>query len=235
VVRFWAYQDFAQSKVTGARDWTALDRVVQAAQAAKQRLIFVFGDQWSNCHGEQAKEAAFYNGGYRTAIPPGEQESYLSWVRDVVTRYRSSPAVGMWEPLNEPQGDCTTITATQLRAFLDTVGGLIKSIDPRHLVESGVLGGNQCGFSLGDYVLSQDTPNIDVLSYHDYADPSAVPGGLTLRLQQAKQLNKPIIVGEVGFLSSCSIMSVKQPAQFAAGVSGFLPWNWEPAASTCGF
>jgi hypothetical protein len=97
-----------------------------------------------------------------------------------------------------------------------------------------VLGGNQCGFALGDYELAQDTPNIDVLSYHDYGDPSAVPGGLSLRLQQAQQLKKPLIVGEVGYLSNCSAMRTKQAAQFIGGVSGFLPWNWELGEATCG-
>jgi mannan endo-1,4-beta-mannosidase len=113
---------------------------------------------------------------------------------------------------------------------------LIKSIDPRHLVESGLLGGNQCGITATDYVLAQNTPNIDVVSYHNYGDSSPVPAGLTQRIQQAQQLNKPIIVGEVGFLTDCTTMQAKQSAQFAAGVSGFLPWNWNSTGdTTCGF
>lgn len=236
VVRFWAYQDFARNKLTGGRDWTPIDRVVQAASAAHQRLIFVLGDQWSSCNGEQFKDATFYTGGYRTAVPGGEQETYWSWVHDVVTRYRSSPAVGMWEPLNEAQGYCDTWWAGTLEQFFNAVGGLIKSIDPRHLVESGVLGGNQCGLAGTDYLYAQNTPNIDVVSYHDYNDPSPVPAALAYRVAQAQLLDKPIIVGEAGWLSDCPLMQLKQPAQFAAGVSGFLPWNWDgPGESVCGF
>jgi len=236
VVRFWAFQDFAQNKYTGGRDWAPLDRVVSAAERAHQRLVFVFADQWANCHGEQYKDAAFYSGGYRTAAPPGELEPYTAWVSDVVSRYRSSSAVGMWEPVNEGQGDCGAIGPAQLHAFFSSVGGLIKSIDRVHLVESGVLGGSQCGINNGDYITAQDTTNIDVVSYHDYADASPLPAELSLRLQQAQQLHKPLIVGEAGFLGECALMKVKQPAQFAAGVSGFMPWNWDgPGMSTCGF
>jgi hypothetical protein len=142
----------------------------------------------------------------------------------------------MWEPLSEAQGDCTTIGRSELRHFFDSVGGLIKSIDSKHLVESGLLGTGQCGISGPDFVVAQDTPNIDVVSYHDYGDASPVPGLLALRLQQAQQLNKPLIVGEVGFLSDCATMQTKLPAQFAAGVAGFMPWNWNgPWMGACGF
>jgi hypothetical protein len=55
-----------------------------------------------------------------------------------------------------------------------------------------------------------------------------------MRIQQASRLKKPIIVGEVGYLSDCSTMGVKRPAQLAAGVSGFMPWNWSLGESTCG-
>jgi hypothetical protein len=238
VVRFWAFQDFAVNKNTHARDWTALDLVVHAAERAHQRLILVLADQWANCHGELYKDAAFYNGGYRTATAPGELEPYWDWVTDAVTRYRNSAAVGMWEPINEAQGDCYSIFRGQLHAFFDAVGGHIKSIDPVHLVESGLLGTGQCGTTGIDYTVVQDTPNIDVVSYHDYGDPSPVPGALQERLQEAAAMNKPLIVGEVGNpgLAQCPAMNAKYPAQFSAGVAGFLPWNWGgPGDGTCGF
>jgi len=236
VIRFWAFQDFTQSKVTGGRDWTPIDRVVRAAERAHQRLIFVLGDQWANCHGEQYKDAAFYTGGYKSQTPRGEGETYWRWVHDVVYRYRYSPAVAMWEPLNEAQGDCVKVGAWNLQHFFDSVGDLIKSIDSKHLVESGLLGSNQCGTTLGDYVIAQNVSDIDVVSYHDYGDPASLPAGLKYRLEQAETLNKPLIVGEVGFLSDCGAMQAKQAAQFAAGVSGFMPWNWDgPGAPTCGF
>jgi len=236
VVRFWAFQDFTMSKRTGGRDWTPIDRVVQAAERTHQRLIFVFADQWANCHGEQYKDAAFYQGGFKTTRPPGELEPYWNWVGDVVSRYRDSAAVGMWEPISEAQGDCATVGAYQLHDFFDAVGGLIKSIDRSHLVESGLLGTDQCGVTNTDYILAQNTPNLDVVSFHDYGDSSPLPAGLAQRLQDAAQLNKPLIVGEVGFLSDCSAMQAKQRSQFAAGAAGFLPWNWDGSGeSTCGF
>ena len=66
--------------------------------------------------------------------------------------------------VNEPEasdclpgyaGDCSShiqcpnpASATAaLRSFVDVVGGEIKRIDPNHLVESGALGGTQCGWA----------------------------------------------------------------------------------------
>jgi hypothetical protein len=101
-----------------------------------------------------------------------------------------------------------------------------------------LLGTGQCGTTGIDYTVVQDTPNIDVVSYHDYGDPSPVPGALQERLQEAATMNKPLIVGEVGNpgLAQCPAMNAKYPAQFSAGVAGFLPWNWGgPGDGTCGF
>jgi hypothetical protein len=72
--------------------------------------------------------------------------------------------------------------------------------------------------------------------------------GLAVRIRQSRSLGKPIIVGEVGITASrntpgCStqeerraLMYRKARAQFGAGVSAFLPWDWVPAAqSNCTF
>ena len=71
----------------------------------------------------------------------------------------------MWEPINEPEAsDCAPglnmdacypqlrcpdarAASAALRGFFDVVGREIKRIDPNHLVESGALGGTQCGWT----------------------------------------------------------------------------------------
>ncbi len=62
--------------------------------------------------------------------------------------------------------------------------------------------------------------------------------GMAERFAQAKALDKPIITGEAGIVagdgqSGCESlqqraldMSAKMTAQFAAGDSAFLVWNW---------
>jgi hypothetical protein len=133
--------------------------------------------------------------------------------------------------------------ATALKFFFNTVGAQIHLLDPEHLVEAGFLGGGQCGTAWTDYQGVGASPGIEVLSVHDYYGAVPLGGdqwnGLAERFAQAKALSKPIITGEVGILggidqSGCpslqqraSDMSAKMAAQFAAGGSAFLVWNWD--------
>jgi hypothetical protein len=71
---------------------------------------------------------------------------------------------------------------------------------------------------------------------------------MAVRFAQATALNKPIITGEVGIIAgndqpSCesyaqraSDMAAKMSAQFSAGDSGFLVWDWGLSTpGTCDF
>jgi mannan endo-1,4-beta-mannosidase len=249
VVRFWAFEQLGYNNKTNQIDFTGIDRVVQAAERQHIRLILTLGNEWADCDGLLngtnsgiPKDDPWYQSGYKTTPPPGLPLTYRQWVQRVVKRYKSSPAVGMWEPMNEAQGgwdsainNCAANGPGILQSFFDDIGGLIHTLDPHHLVEAGVMGGNQCGLNSTNYVTVMSSAGIDVTTYHDYGDSSPVPAELSYRISQSAQLHKPIIVGEVGYLSDCPLMQAKQPAQFVAGVSGFLPWNWDNSSeSTCG-
>jgi hypothetical protein len=134
------------------------------------------------------------------------------------------------------------VAAAALDYFFTTVGAQIHSLDPEHLVEAGFLGGGQCGTAGSDYQSVGASPGIDVLSVHDYYGTAPLGGdqwnGMAVRFDQAKALDKPIITGESGIeagngQSGCVSlqqraldMSAKMSAQFAAGDSAFLVWNW---------
>jgi hypothetical protein len=168
-------------------------------------------------------------------------------MHELVARYKNSSALGMWELINEPEMTCGN--ASKLKTFFDTVGGALKSIDPNHLLEMGVIGGNQCSLVASDYATVLSSPAIDVATFHDYGDetsPMPYPGtsGLAARITQAFAVNKPIIVGEAGFFgndtTTCqttaqrkSLFQAKMMAAFTAGVSGYMPWNWGLANTTC--
>ena len=142
-----------------------------------------------------------------------------------------------------------TAAAQALRHFFDVVGGEIHQLDPEHLVESGTIGSGQCGTSGSDYQYVSASPGIDVLSYHDYYGAAAVGGdqwnGIGVRIATAKALNKPIIDGELGIQAGSApgctglatraqTVAAKMTAQFAAGVSALLEWNWAPTPdSSC--
>jgi mannan endo-1,4-beta-mannosidase len=132
--------------------------------------------------------------------------------------------------------------AAALKHFFTTVGALIHLLDPQHLVEGGFLGGGQCGASGSDYKNVGASPGINVLSVHDYYGAAPLGGdqlnGIAVRFAQAEALHKPIITGEAGIeagvgRSDCvslqqraSEIQSKMKADFAAGDSAFLVWDW---------
>ncbi len=257
MVRFWAFQHFAVNRYTGQIDFQAIDRVVNAAMAHGQRLIFTLGNEWPDCGDGPRKGEDWYASGYRQALP-GLPLSYWDYIDRIVLRYASSPTVGMWEPMNEPEtgvaasdgSGCSLTAATTLRQFFDAVGGKIKRLDPVHPVSSGVIGTAQCGAQNGEYETLHRSPGIDVGSYHDYGyDTSPLPGdqwnGFQVRVKQMAAVGKPIFVGESGIRAMgdgspmCtsvydrrSLFRAKMDAAFQAGAAGYLPWNWWPTSNS---
>jgi hypothetical protein len=269
LVRFWAFQGTMATDVhTGQLDWAPLDNVFYQAAKYHVYLIPSLSDQAGTCDGGHWQDAAWYSGGFTTAYNSASDSngkglaplSYSDYVTDIVSRYADSPALGMWEPVNEAEAsNCPAAdqpsncwgnqtcpneaaSAAALDSFYTTVGAKIHALDPEHLVEAGFLGGGQCGTAGSDYENVGASPGIDVLSVHDYFGALPLGGdrwnGVAARLTQARAVDKPIISGEVGIKagidqSGCVSlqqraldMSAKMTAQFAAGASAFLVWDW---------
>ncbi len=232
MVRIAALQGSMATNInTHELDWGPLQRVFNAATAHGQRLIVTIANQGGTCDNMHWEDLSWYEGGFMNVFndPQTTQGtgltplSYWTYLQDLVNEFKSSPALGMWEPMSEPNaGTCPlqdeplncasnqtcpdeAAAATALRYFFDTVGGEIHALDPSHPVESGMLGSGQCGTSGGDYEYVSASPGIDVLSYHDYYGTPLLGGdqwnGIGVRLQQAAALNKPIIAGEMGILA----------------------------------
>jgi hypothetical protein len=273
LVRFWAFQGtMATDVATGQINWGPIDRVFAAAAAYHQRLIPVITSQGGNCDGEHWQDPSWYNGGFTSVYnDPSTTDgrgltplSYWTYLQEIVSRYANSPALGMWEPISEAEAstcpaqyqptNCSghqicpneAAAAAALRHFFDTVGAEIHALDPNHLVESGLLGGGQCGTQGADYEYVSASPGINVLSYHDYWGLSSLGGGkaegMPRRLQQATALAKPIIAGESGVIAGTgagctsnttrnTAFVAKEQAQLQAGASGLLVWNWVPSLS----
>lgn len=243
VVRFQAFQETTGiNPTTLAVDWAGLDRVFAAATAASVKLIPVLGGQGSGCDGGHWEDPAWYDGGYTKVYNTAansdgrglEPLSYQTWVSDVVTRYESSPALGMWEPMGEaeastcPAADEPTncagnqtcpneaVASAALSSFFTAIGGMIHHLDPGHLVEAGLLGGGQCGTQGSDYQAVISSPGIDVASYHDYYT-SSMGGdqwnGIAVRIAQADAVDKPIVAGEVGITAGVGPAGCESTAQ----------------------
>jgi len=173
------------------------------------------------------------------------KKTYKEWVREVVTRYRDNPTILAWQLVNEASaetghgGPCSSTASASLTNFTADMGKLVKSIDPNHLLSLGTIGSGQCGTRGAEYLNVHAVPQIDLCEYHDYDDPLPVPGdqwnGMRRRLNQCRQLNKPLFVGELGVPPSKvggtlaergRIVQKKVEAQMSAGVVGIMAWVW---------
>jgi len=144
-------------------------------------------------------------------------------------------------------GSCSESQAAgALRAFADDVGGLVKQLDPNHLVGLGTISG-ECGSNEADYALIHASAPIDLCDYHDYGFPTSPLGntdpynGLAASQGRCAADGKAFMVGEMGIhyealstptlAARASLFDAKLAAQFAAGSVGELIWNWSNTAS----
>jgi mannan endo-1,4-beta-mannosidase len=263
VVEVAAMQALAfNNKTTQAIDFTAIDRVVQAAQTHGIKLWMALSDQQGTCDDGHWKDQAWYDGGYRHAYDDDGRDlsrlSYWDYVNLIVARYKDSPAIGAWVPMGEPEASncdpgysgsgcyghntCPSGAAASLRSFFDTIGAEIKAIDPNHLIASGTLSREQCGLSGGGYLQVISSPYVDIASYHDYGnDAVPLPPDLAGAMSDALTANKVFVMDEGGIATSgagcvttaqrSDEFKAKMDAQFSAGSTGFMAWNWEPLPS----
>jgi mannan endo-1,4-beta-mannosidase len=232
LVRFWAFQGtIATDATTHDLDWAPLDEVFYLAAQYHVYLIPTLTDQGGNCDGDHWRDPSWYTGGYKDVFNSTTNSdgsgttplSYWTYLQLLVNRYRNSPALGMWEPISEPEAsscaaayqplNCSghqtcpdeSASAADLLSFFNAVGGEIHSLDPNHLVEAGFLSGGECGLAGQNYEAVGESPGIDVLSVHDYYGSATMGGdqwnGLAVRFDQATAIDKPIITGEAGILA----------------------------------
>jgi mannan endo-1,4-beta-mannosidase len=253
--RAWFFQ--RQATVSGQRDWAAFDHTLAEAAAHGQRVIATLTNQWGDCENVSGspvyKAEAWYQSGYRSTVDPGMTATYRDWVREVVTRYRDDPTILAWQLVNEgealtaPGGSCSSTAEASVEAWTRDIAGVVKSIDPNHLLSLGTIGNGQCGTSTGtSYQDLHAIGGIDLCEYHDYDSPAAWPGdqwnGLATRLAQCTALGKPMFVGETGIRSGdagslqlrATEVDAKWSAQIAGGIIGELAWAWAAAGQSTG-
>jgi IPT/TIG domain len=197
----------------------------------------------SNSDGQRLTPLSYWD--YMNALVSRYADSPALGMWEPMSEAEASTCPATFEPTNcSGHQTCPSesVAAAALEYFFTRVGTQIHSLDPEHLVEEGLLGGSQCGMAGGSYLSVGASSGIDVLSVHDYYGSAPLGGdqwnGIAERFAQAKALNKPIITGEAGIpagvgQSGCislqqraNDMSAKMAAQFAAGDSAFLIWDW---------
>jgi hypothetical protein len=266
-LRVWFFQSMAIDTTNGnARRWDAFDHVLTVCAANGIKVIATLADEWWNNRISNAGttwnthnlQVAWWQGGYTTQVLDRDVIPYRQWVQECVTHYANDDRICIWEMVNEGKdrnyandldgaGTPSGTQGADVRAFVDDIGALIKSISPSHLV---AFGSDASTWGGATYNTIEQSVYTDLVSYHDYTgaanttgDQGGYPNGNGLPdhvhaiSQWAKP--KPIYIGEVGIANSVGLsqratyLQNKMTAQFAMqGVVGYLPWNLGPDDGT---
>ena len=258
VVRFWAFQTYT----AGGTNFAGVDRVLAAARRHDLRVMPVLEDGPGNCStGEAGVPLAetgrgdWYSTGYLE--PLGEATvSYRDYVERVTRHYRDEPTIVAWSLVNEAETDQRDDEGrTVLVDFARDVSAVAHAADPRHLVTLGTQANGAVGTSGADFADVYRLPGMDLTEVHDWgyygddeeAMPGAAPGGqlpepdecratdarIACSFALARELGKPIIVGEAGIAADdgdartrrADLFRAKLAAAFEAGASGYLIWQ----------
>jgi len=243
VFRAWFFQSLATRN--GQRDWSSFDATLAVARMHDERVIATLGNDLSDCEGPAPvqRTETWYGSGYASLRDAGMADTYRAWVAEVVARYRNDPTILAWQLVNEadlasPSGRCSPSASRTLKHFAQDMAGMVKSIDPNHLLSLGSWGLHDCGLVGAAYQDVHSVPGIDLCEIHDYSGPSsALAPQLQLRISQCRALGKPLFVGEIGVkvqdagspVNRAAAIRAKLSAEFAAGVAGALVWDWANA------
>ena len=174
------YQSFinGEAKInTGANGLERLDYVVKSAEENGVKLIINFVNNWTDYGGMAAYfEYAGITSNAEWYTSEKAQAQYQAYIKAVVSRYNTSPAIFAWELANEPR--CNGCDLKVMSDWVATSAAYVKSLDSEHMVTTG-----EEGFGLegdgsypyqfgegGDFNATCADPNIDFCVYHLYPE-----------------------------------------------------------------
>lgn|GEM_PF-2899307 len=227
MTRTWAFESISAE---------GIDRVVKTAEKYNQKVMLALGEGAGYC-GAPKYDANWYRSGYKGA--------YFSWISKIVPKYKDSPAV-VWEIMNEPgQASGGGMSQADMKAFYQNTAAHIKANDPNHLVSTGTLDSYQSWQSgTSGYADVHSGKDVDLISMHEYEyfaiGNSGAAGRWGQNVAAAKQVNKPIFVGEFGVVPKgcvtpdqrASVAKGKYDAYLNAEGSGALYWSLTNPGST---
>ncbi len=254
VIRTWFFQSSWDADGDGDGDWSAFDRIVDAAAARGIRVVPVLANHWTDCeNGGAEKDLDFYAGGYAEAQGPYAL-NYLEYAAAIAQHYAGSPAIAYWQLINEPEasadGSCDeSAAADALAGFAQAGADAIHSVDPTHLISLGTIGGGQCGTSGSDYMRANEA--VDVCEIHVYdgaatgtSPTEAVPENAAAAISSCSGAGKPVVAGELGYAADldesgnetgtvtettlanrAGFLAARVDAMGQAGLDGFQVWQ----------
>jgi len=212
-VRTWCFdKDGGISDATLSKLATTLD----IARTHGLRVICTL----ANALPDYGGEGYFTPAGQNFFTSPAAQARYRAQVQRVLdyrdaagVRLADNPAVLAWDLVNEPRSTPDT-PEEAVSTWTEQMGSFVDSLDQRHLVTIGAEG-FQSGYPVNpalagapgsDFTSLCEAPSITLCSAHLYPQYLPAPAG-SAQIGQvvqawrlaADRLNKPVLIGEVGY------------------------------------
>gem|GEM_PF-803718 len=162
VVRFWAFGTFESI------DKNKLKEICDISKELNLKIIPVLSDS-SGYNQTDSIDNIWYKEGYKI--------NYVKYIKDLISDFKNRDEILLWEIINEP----ITNSFEDIFNFTENVSGIIRSIDPNHLISIGTIGGigDKFGnafsrFSISNFEKLYSLKNLDAISLHDYSFNSTV-------------------------------------------------------------
>lgn len=178
LTRIWPYAN---------SQWqTVMPRVVKAAEARGQYLMVVLSD--ANSGGTQC-------GSNLDTTYPADGGAVKAQATNVVTAFKDSPSVAIWEIVNEGASSASA------KPFYAAVSAEIRRLDPTSVIAYGV---GTCYQPIGTTAWNEckDTnnqPGNDLVDFHEYDPGPGVSWWTDENAKIATDTGRPWLTGEFGF------------------------------------
>ncbi|KAL4994913.1 mannan endo-1,4-beta-mannosidase C [Aspergillus recurvatus] len=210
---------------TSTIDLEPFDKVVDAAAKTGIKLIVALTNNWADYGGMDVYTVnlggRYHDDFYRL---PQIKKAYKRYVKEMVTRYRDSPAIMAWELANEPRCGADGVrnlprsedgcSPELLTSWINEMSSYIKKLDPHHLVTWGGEGGFNYdsddwaynGSDGGDFEAELALKNIDFGVFHSYPDWWSKTVEWTNKwivdhARAGRRVGKPVVHEEYGWLT----------------------------------
>ena len=202
------------------------DKVVDAANKVGIKLIVALTNNWAD-YGGMDVYTVNLGGTYHDDfyVVPQIRNAFKRYVKEMITRYKDSPAIMAWELANEPRCQAdgvrnlprspgTTCNPGVLGAWVDEMSRYIKSIDRNHLVTWGGEGDFNResddwaynGANGGDFDHELSLKSIDFGVFHSYPDwwsksVEWVNQWIRDHAESGRKARKPVVHEEYGWMT----------------------------------
>ncbi len=194
-----------------------MDYILYKASLSNMRVIIPFVNNWNDFGGidqyvnwylGRAPSTSEHDLFFTNETIKGWYRNYVSYFLNRVNTYtgiayKNDPTVLAWDLANEPRA-YTDTAGLVLDPWIDEMAAYIKSVDPNHLLSTGVEGWYGYTDTGVDFIRSQSSPNIDIATFHLFPDYYGLTSAQALQWIQDRAndatnaLNKPVYIGEFG-------------------------------------